>query len=411
MPSPLEVLPVKGEDPNTGAEIHRKTDVNEPLSSLVFKVMSDPFFGKLSFVRVYSGRLTNGSYVYNSTQGVRERVNRLVKVHADHREQVNEITAGNLGAIIGLKKSGTGDTLCDEKHPIILEKMEFPEPVISIAIEPKSQADKEKMAIALDKMAEEDPTFKRTVNKDTGQTILSGMGELHLEIIVDRLLREYKVEGNVGDPQVAFKETIRKNTRSQGKFIRQSGGRGQYGDVIIEIEPNKEEVFEFVNKTVGGSVPKEYIPAVKLGIQDAMQSGVLASYPVTNIRVTLLDGSFHPVDSSEMAFRIAASIALKEGLKKAEPVLLEPIMEMEIRTPEEYVGSIISDINSKRAKIEGIADKKKIKGKIITAFVPLKETFGYATDLRSISQGRANYVMQFSHYDVVPENIASKIII
>lgn len=411
MPSPLEVLPVKGEDPNTGAEIHRKTDVNEPLSSLVFKVMSDPFFGKLSFVRVYSGRLTNGSYVFNSTQGVRERVNRLVKVHADHREQVNEITAGNLGAIIGLKKSGTGDTLCDEKHPIILEKMEFPEPVISIAIEPKSQADKEKMAIALDKMAEEDPTFKRTVNKDTGQTILSGMGELHLEIIVDRLLREYKVEGNVGDPQVAFKETIRKNTRSQGKFIRQSGGRGQYGDVIIEIEPNKEEVFEFVNKTVGGSVPKEYIPAVKLGIQDAMQSGVLASYPVTNIRVTLLDGSFHPVDSSEMAFRIAASIALKEGLKKAEPVLLEPIMEMEIRTPEEYVGSIISDINSKRAKIEGIADKKKIKGKIITAFVPLKETFGYATDLRSISQGRANYVMQFSHYDVVPENIASKIII
>jgi len=410
MPSPLEVLPVKGENPNTGEEMIRKTDVNEPLSALVFKVLSDPFFGKLSFVRVYSGILKNGSYVYNSTQDVRERINRLVKIHADHKEQVDEITAGNLGAIIGLKKSGTGDTLCDEKNQIILEKMEFPEPVISIAIEPKSQVDKEKMAIALDKMAEEDPTFRRNINKDTGQTIISGMGELHLEIIIDRLLREHKVEGNIGEPQVAFKETIRKNARAQGKFIRQSGGRGQYGDVIIEIEPHKEDVFEFIDRTVGGSVPKEYVPSVKQGIQEAMLSGVLASYPVTNIKVSLVDGSFHPVDSSELAFRIAASKALKEGLKKADPVLLEPIVEMEIRAPEEYVGPIISDLNSRRAKVEGIHDKKKIKGKIIIAHVPLQEVFGYATGLRSITQGRANYVMQFAYYESVPDNIAKQVI-
>jgi elongation factor G len=410
MPSPLEVLPVKGENPNTGEEMIRKTDVNEPLSSLVFKVSSDPFFGKLNFVRVYSGILKNGSYVYNSTQDVRERINRLVKIHADHKEQVDEITAGNLGAIIGLKKSGTGDTLCDEKKPIILEKIEFPEPVISIAIEPKSQADKEKMSIALDKLTDEDPTFRRYINKDTGQTIISGMGELHLEIIIDRLLREYKIEGNIGEPQVAFKETIRKSARSQGKFIRQSGGRGQYGDVIIEIEPNKEEAFEFIDRTVGGSVPKEYIPAVKQGIQEAMLAGVLASYPVTNIKVSLVDGSFHPVDSSELAFRIAASKALKEGLKKAAPVLLEPVVEMEIRTPEEYVGSIISDLNSRRAKIEGIEDKKKINGKIILAHVPLQEVFGYATGLRSLTQGRANYVMQFAYYDIVPDNIAKQVV-
>ncbi len=411
LPSPLEVLPVKGEDPNNGKEIFRKTDIDEPLSSLIFKVMSDPFFGKLSFIRVYSGILKDGSYVYNSTQNIRERINRLVRIHADHKEQVDEISAGNLGAIIGLKKSGTGDTLCDEKYPVILEKIQFPEPVISIAIEPKSQVEKEKMAIALDKLAEEDPTFKRTVNKDTGQTIISGMGELHLEIIIDRLLREYKIEGNIGKPQVAFKETIRKSARSQGKFIRQSGGRGQYGDVIIEIEPYKDDTFEFIDRTVGGSVPKEYIPAVKMGIQEAMLSGILASYPVTNVRVSLVDGSFHSVDSSELAFRIAASKALKEGLRHADPVLLEPIVEMEIRTPEEYVGSIISDLNSRRAKIEGIQEKKNIKGKIIIAYVPLQEVFGYATNLRSISQGRANYVMQFDHYEIVPENITKKFVV
>lgn len=410
LPSPLEVLPIKGENPKTGKEIIRKTDVNEPLSALVFKVMTDPFFGRLCFIRVYSGIINEGSYVYNSTQNIKERVNRLVKIHADHKEQVKEITAGNLGAIIGLKKSSTGDTLCDEKSPIILEKIRFPEPVISIAIEPKSIADREKMAIALDKMAEEDPTFKHFVNKDTGQTIISGMGELHLEIIVDRLLREHKIGGNIGKPQVAFKETITKKAIAQGKFIRQSGGKGQYGDVVIEIEPYKEDTFEFVDRTVGGSIPKEYIPAVKQGIQEAMLSGILASYPVTNIRVYVVDGSYHPVDSSELAFRIAASKALKEALRKANPVLLEPIVEIEIRTPEEYLGSIISDLNSRRAKILGIQEKKNIKGKIILAHVPLQEVFGYATNLRSISQGRANYVMQFAYYEIVPDSILKKVL-
>ncbi len=409
LPSPLEVLPIIGEDPKTGKEVTRKTDINEPLSALVFKVSTDPFFGRLCFIRVYSGTIQEGHYVYNSTQNIKERVNRLVKIHADHKEQVREVSAGNLGAIIGLKKSGTGDTLCDEKKPIILEKIKFPEPVISIAIEPKSLADREKMAIALDKIGEEDPTFKHAFNKDTGQTIISGMGELHLEIIVDRLLREYKLDGNIGEPQVAFKETITKKATAQGRFIRQSGGRGQYGDVIIEIEPYKEGGFEFINKTVGGSIPKEYIPAVKQGIQEAMLCGVLANYPVVNIRVSVVDGSFHSVDSSELAFKIAASMALKEGLKKANPVLLEPIVEIEIRTPEEYLGSIISDLISRRAKILGIQEKKNIKGKIIMAHVPLQEVFGYATNLRSITQGRAIYVMQLAYYEIAPDNIIKKI--
>ena len=409
LPSPLEVLPIIGEDPKTGKEITRKTDVNEPLSALVFKVTTDPFFGRLCFIRVYSGTISEGHYVYNSTQNIKERINRLVKIHADHKEQVKEISAGNLGAIIGLKKSGTGDTLCDEKKPIILEKIKFPEPVISIAIEPKSLGDREKMAIALDKIGEEDPTFKHTYNKDTGQTIISGMGELHLEIIVDRLLREYKLDGNIGEPQVAFRETVTEKATARGRFIRQSGGRGQYGDVIIEVEPYKEGTFEFIDRTVGGSIPKEYMPAVKQGIQEAMLCGVLASYPVTNIRVSVIDGSFHSVDSSELAFKIAASIALKEGLKKANPVLLEPIVEIEIRTPEEYLGSIISDLNSRRAKILGIQEKSNIKGKIIIAHVPLQEVFGYATNLRSITQGRAIYVMQFAYYEIAPEDVIKKI--
>lgn len=409
LPSPLEVLPIIGEDPKTGKEITRKTDVNEPLSALVFKVTTDPFFGRLCFIRVYSGTISEGHYVYNSTQNIKERINRLVKIHADHKEQVKEISAGNLGAIIGLKKSGTGDTLCDEKKPIILEKIKFPEPVISIAIEPKSLGDREKMAIALDKIGEEDPTFKHAYNKDTGQTIISGMGELHLEIIVDRLLREYKLGGNIGEPQVAFRETVTEKATARGRFIRQSGGRGQYGDVIIEVEPYKEGTFEFIDRTVGGSIPKEYMPAVKQGIQEAMLCGVLASYPVTNIRVSVIDGSFHSVDSSELAFKIAASIALKEGLKKANPVLLEPIVEIEIRTPEEYLGSIISDLNSRRAKILGIQEKSNIKGKIIIAHVPLQEVFGYATNLRSITQGRAIYVMQFAYYEIAPEDVIKKI--
>lgn len=409
LPSPLDVPPVKGIDPLTENGISRLIEEKESLSSLVFKIMTDPYIGKLSFVRVYSGILKSGSYIYNSTKDIKERVNRLVLIHADHRKDVLEISAGNLGAIIGLKKSTTGDTLCDLEHPIILESIKFPEPVISIAIEPKGKAEQDKMALALDKLAEEDPTFRRTYNLETGQTIISGMGELHLEIIVDRLLREFKVEGNIGKPQVAYKETIEKSAQARGKFIRQSGGRGQYGDVVLEVDSYKEDNFKFINRIVGGVIPKEYIPAIKEGVKEAMLSGVLANYPVINIKVTLLDGSYHPVDSSEIAFKIAASMAFQECMKKAQPILLEPIMEVDIVTPEEYLGSLISNINARRAKIEGIETKAQVK--IITAYVPLVEMFGYATTLRSISQGRATYTMQFLCYDKVPANIAKEILI
>ena len=409
LPSPLDVPPVKGIDPLTEKGIYRLVEDKEPLSSLVFKIMTDPYIGKLSFVRVYSGTLKSGSYVYNPAKEVKERINRLVLIHADHKKDVTEIHSGNLGAIIGLKKSTTGDTLCDIKHPIILESMKFPEPVISIAIEPKSKAEQDKMALALDKLSEEDPTFIRTHNVETGQTIISGMGELHLEIIVDRLLREFKVEGNIGKPQVAYKETIERPAKARGRFIRQSGGRGQYGDVTLEVEPYKEDNFKFINRIIGGAVPKEYIPAVEGGIKEAMLSGVLANYPVTNIKVTLLDGSYHPVDSSEIAFKIAASMAFQECMKKAKPILLEPMMEVEIVTPEEYLGSLISDISSRRAKVEGIETKAKVK--IITAYVPLVEMFGYATSLRSISQGRATSTMQFLYYEKVPDNITKEMLI
>jgi len=409
LPSPLDVPPIKGIDPLTEKGISRLTEEKESLSSLVFKIMTDPYIGKLSFVRVYSGILKSSSYIYNPTKDVKERVNRLVLIHADHRKDVLEISAGNLGAIIGLKKSTTGDTLCDLKHPIILESIKFPEPVISIAIEPKGKAEQDKMALALDKLAEEDPTFRRTYNLETGQTIISGMGELHLEIIVDRLLREFKVEGNIGKPQVAYKETIEKSAQARGKFIRQSGGRGQYGDVVLEVDSYKEDNFKFINRIVGGVIPKEYIPAIKEGVKEAMLSGVLANYPVINIKVTLLDGSYHPVDSSEIAFKIAASMAFQECMKKAQPILLEPIMEVDIVTPEEYLGSLISNINARRAKIEGIETKAQVK--IITAYVPLAEMFGYATTLRSISQGRATFTMQFLCYDKVPANIAKEILI
>jgi elongation factor G len=409
LPSPLDVPPVKGIDPLTEKGIYRLVKDREPLSSLVFKIMTDPYIGKLSFVRVYSGTLKSGSYVYNPTKEVKERINRLVLIHADHKKDVTEIHSGNLGAIIGLKKSTTGDTLCDIKHPIILESMKFPEPVISIAIEPKSKAEQDKMALALDKLSEEDPTFIRTHNVETGQTIISGMGELHLEIIVDRLLREFKVEGNIGKPQVAYKETIERPAKARGRFIRQSGGRGQYGDVTLEVGPYKEDNFKFINRIIGGAVPKEYIPAVEGGIKEAMLSGVLANYPVTNIKVTLLDGSYHPVDSSEIAFKIAASMAFQECIKKAKPILLEPMMEVEIVTPEEYLGSLISDISSRRAKVEGIKTKAKVK--IITAYVPLVEMFGYATSLRSISQGRATSTMQFLYYEKVPDNITKEMLI
>ncbi len=409
LPSPLDVPPIKGIDPLTEKGISRLTEEKESLSSLVFKIMTDPYIGKLSFVRVYSGTLKSGSYIYNPTKDIKERVNRLVLIHADHRKDVLEIYAGNLGAIIGLKKSTTGDTLCDLEHPIILESIKFPEPVIFIAIEPKGKAEQDKMALALDKLAEEDPTFRRTYNLETGQTIISGMGELHLEIIVDRLLREFKVEGNIGKPQVAYKETIEKSAQARGKFIRQSGGRGQYGDVVLEVDSYKEDNFKFINRIVGGVIPKEYIPAIKEGVKEAMLSGVLANYPVINIKVTLLDGSYHPVDSSEIAFKIAASMAFQECMKKAQPILLEPIMEVDIVTPEEYLGSLISNISARRAKIEGIETKAQVK--IIAAYVPLVEMFGYATTLRSISQGRATYTMQFLCYDKVPANIAKEILI
>ncbi|HER24795.1 MAG TPA: elongation factor G [Candidatus Atribacteria bacterium] len=409
LPSPLDVPPIKGIDPRNEKGINRLAEENEPLSSLVFKIMTDPYIGKLSFVRIYSGILKSGSYVYNSTKDFKERINRLVLIHADHKKDVTEIPAGNLGAIIGLKKSTTGDTLCDVNHPIILESIKFPEPVISIAIEPKSKAEQDKMALALDKLSEEDPTFKRAHNIDTGQTIISGMGELHLEIIVDRLLREFKIEGNIGKPQVAYKETIERSAQARGKFIRQSGGRGQFGDVTLEVEPYKEDNFKFINRIVGGSIPKEYIPAVESGVKEAMLSGVLANYPVTNIKVTLLDGSYHPVDSSEIAFKIAASMAFQECMKKAKSILLEPMMEVEIVTPEEYLGNLISDISSRRAKVEGIETKAKVK--IITAYVPLVEMFGYTTSLRSISQGRATSTMQFLYYEKVPDNITKDILI
>lgn len=409
LPSPLDVPPIKGIDPLTEKGISRLTEEKESLSSLVFKIMTDPYIGKLSFVRVYSGTLKSGTYIYNPTKDIKERVNRLVLIHADHRKDVLEISAGNLGAIIGLKKSTTGDTLCDLEHPIILESIKFPEPVISIAIEPKGKAEQDKMALALDKLAEEDPTFRRTYNLETGQTIISGMGELHLEIIVDRLLREFKVEGNIGKPQVAYKETIEKSAQARGKFIRQSGGRGQYGDVVLEVDSYKEENFKFINRIIGGAIPKEYISAIKEGVKEAMLSGVLANYPVINIKVTLLDGSYHPVDSSEIAFKIAASMAFKECMKKAQPILLEPIMEVNIVTPEEYLGSLISSISARRAKIEGIETKAQVK--IITAYVPLVEMFGYATTLRSISQGRATHTMQFLRYDKVPANIVKEILI
>jgi len=409
LPSPLDVPPIKGIDPLTGKGISRLVEDKEPLSALLFKIMTDPYIGKLSFIRVYSGTLKSGSYIFNPVKDLKERINRLVLIHADHRKDVSEIQAGNLGAIIGLKRSTTGDTLCDAKHPIILESIKFPEPVISIAIESKSKAEQDKMALSLDKLSEEDPTFKRIFNNETGQTIISGMGELHLEIIVDRLLREFKVEGNIGKPQVAYKETIEKSAQARGKFVRQSGGRGQYGDVVLEIEPFKEDSFKFINRIVGGTIPKEYIPAVEEGIKEAMLSGVLANYPVTNIKITLLDGSYHPVDSSEIAFKIAASMAFQECMKKAKPILLEPIMEVEIVTPEEYLGNLVSDISARRAKVEGI--ETKAKSKIITAYVPLVEMFGYATSLRSISQGRATYTMQFLYYDKVPGNIAKEILV
>ena len=409
MPSPLDIPAIKGVNPKTDEEEERPSDDSAPFSALAFKIMTDPYVGRLSFVRVYSGQLSTGTAVLNSTKGHRERIGRILQMHANHREDIETIYSGDIAGVIGLKNSTTGDTLCDEKHPIILESMEFPEPVIRVAIEPKTKAGQEKMGIALMKLAEEDPTFKTYTDEETGQTIIAGMGELHLEIIVDRLLREYKVEANVGQPQVAYKETITKQVEQDTKYARQSGGKGQYGHVKIRVEPNESgKGYEFVNEVVGGAVPKEYIPAVDAGIQGAMLSGVLAGYPVVDVKVTLYDGSYHEVDSSEMAFKIAGSMAFKEACQKADATLLEPIMKVCVIVPEEYMGDVIGDLNSRRGQIQGF--EARAGAQQIDAFVPLSEMFGYATDLRSRTQGRGQYTMEPSHYIEIPKNIREKII-
>ena len=409
LPSPLDVDHVKGINPNTGKEEVRKTADDEPFAGLAFKIAADPFVGKLAFFRAYSGVLEAGSYVYNSTKQKKERIGRLLQMHANHREEIPEIYSGDICAIVGLKETTTGDTLCDEKNPIVLEQMEFPEPVIKVAIEPKTKAGQEKMTMALIKLAEEDPTFKTYTDNETGQTIIAGMGELHLEIIVDRLLREFKVEANVGKPQVAYRETIRKAVDAEGKYVRQSGGKGQYGHCKLRLEPLEPgQGYEFVDETVGGSIPKEYIPAIDKGIQEAAKNGFLAGYEVVDFRVVVYDGSYHEVDSSEMAFKIAGSMGFKDGMKKANPVLLEPMMKVEIVTPEDYFGDLMGNVSSRRGTITGTEDRNGAK--VIDAQIPLSEMFGYATDLRSRTQGRGQFTMQFSHYSEVPRSIAEKII-
>ncbi|RJX23963.1 MAG: elongation factor G [Dethiobacter sp.] len=409
LPSPLDVPPIKGSSPYQEGNIVRQADENEPFAALAFKIMTDPYVGKLTFFRVYSGTLSSGSYVYNSRKGVKERVGRILRMHANHREELQDVSAGDIVAAVGLKKTTTGDTLCSESDPIILENIKFPEPVIAVAIEPKTKADQEKMSLSLQKLAEEDPTFQASSDEETGQTIISGMGELHLEIIIDRLLREFKVGANVGRPQVAYKETILAGARSEGRFIRQSGGRGQYGHVVMEIGPlPRGSGFVFENKIVGGTIPKEFIPAVESGVKEALTSGVLAGYSVVDVKALLLDGSFHQVDSSELAFKIAASQAFKKCMSLAKPVLLEPIMKVEILVPEEYIGEVIGDINSRRGKVEGIEPKGG--SQVIRSFVPLSEMFGYATELRSHTQGRGTYSMEFSHYNELPANLAEKIV-
>jgi len=408
MPSPLDVEDVKGVDLD-GNETERKTSDSEPFAALAFKIATDPFVGKLCFFRVYSGKLTTGSTVLNSTKDEKERIGRILQMHSNHREDIEEVFSGDIAAAVGLKKVGTGDTLCDPDHPVILEKMEFPEPVIDIAIEPKDKAAQEKLGIALSKLAEEDPTFKTYTNQETGQTIIAGMGELHLEIIVDRLKREFKVECNVGKPSVAYKETIRNKVRVEGKFIRQSGGRGQYGHVWLEMEPLEAgKGIEFESKIVGGVVPKEYIKPVEEGIREAAESGVLAGYPVIDFKATLVDGSYHDVDSSEMAFKIAGSMAFKEGCKQGKSVILEPIMKVEITVPTEYMGDVIGDVNSRRGKVEGMEEVDGMEE--IRSFIPLSEMFGYATDLRSKTQGRGTYSMEPSHYEEVPKSILETIV-
>ena len=409
MPSPLDIPAIKGTDAETNEETERKADDNEPFSALAFKIMTDPFVGKLCFFRVYSGKITTGANILNATKGNRERFGRLLKMHANHREDIEEAYAGDICAAVGLKNTTTGDTLCDEKAPVILESMVFPEPVIRVAIEPKTKAGQEKMGIALAKLAEEDPTFRTYTDEETGQTIIAGMGELHLDIIVDRMLREFKVEANIGKPQVAYKEAVRRTVDKDMKYARQSGGKGQYGHVKIILEPNEPgKGYEFINKVVGGAIPKEYIPAVDAGIQGAMNSGVLAGFPVVDCKVTLYDGSYHEVDSSEMAFKIAGSMAFKEAMKQADPVIMEPIMKVVVIVPEEYMGDVIGDINSRRGQIQSM--EAITGGQQINSFVPLSSMFGYATDLRSKTQGRGVYSMEPSHYTEVPKSIQDGII-
>jgi len=409
MPSPLDIPAIKGTDAETNEETERKADDNEPFSALAFKIMTDPFVGKLCFFRVYSGKITTGANILNATKGNRERFGRLLKMHANHREDIEEAYAGDICAAVGLKNTTTGDTLCDEKAPVILESMVFPEPVIRVAIEPKTKAGQEKMGIALAKLAEEDPTFRTYTDEETGQTIIAGMGELHLDIIVDRMLREFKVEANIGKPQVAYKEAVRRTVDKDMKYARQSGGKGQYGHVKIILEPNEPgKGYEFINKVVGGAIPKEYIPAVDAGIQGAMNSGVLAGFPVVDCKVTLYDGSYHEVDSSEMAFKIAGSMAFKEAMKQADPVIMEPIMKVVVIVPEEYMGDVIGDINSRRGQIQSM--EAITGGQQINSFVPLSSMFGYATDLRSKTQGRGVYSMEPSHYTEVPKSIQEGII-
>ena len=408
MPAPIDVPPIQGIHPDTGEEDTRESRDDAPFSALAFKIMTDPYVGKLTFFRVYSGGLSSGSYVYNSTKSKKERIGRILQMHANHREEIDEVLAGDIAAGVGFKDTTTGDTLCDEKEPIILESMIFPDPVISVAIEPQTKADQEKMSTALGRLADEDPTFRMHTDQETGQTIISGMGELHLEIIVDRLQREFKVGCTVGNPQVAYRETIRKAVEAEGKFVRQSGGRGQYGHCWLKLEPQEPGVgFTFENKVVGGSVPREYIGPIESGVKEAMESGVIAGYPVVDVKVTVYDGSYHDVDSSEMAFKIAGSMGFKEGAKKAGPVLLEPYMKVEVTIPEEYMGDIIGDLNSRRGRIEGM---EAVSGsQVVRAFVPLSEMFGYATDMRSRTQGRGNYSMEVDHYAEVPKSIADEI--
>ena len=409
LPSPLDVPSIKGVDPNTDQEVERHSSDEEPFSALAFKVMTDPFVGRLTFFRVYSGTLQSGSYVKNSTKGKRERVGRILQMHANSRQEIPEVFSGDIAAAVGLKDTTTGDTLCDEKAEVILESMEFPDPVIEVAIEPKSKADQDKMGIALQKLAEEDPTFRAYTNQETGETVIAGMGELHLDIIVDRMRREFKVEANVGAPQVSYRETFRASTQAEGKFVRQSGGKGQYGHVWIEFTPNEEGAgFEFENAIVGGVVPREYIPAVEAGLKDAMENGVLAGYPLVDIKAKLYDGSYHDVDSSETAFKVAASMALKAAAKKAQPAILEPMMAVEITVPEEYFGDVMGHVNARRGRVEG----SEVRGnaQIVKGMIPLSEMFGYATTLRSATQGRGTFSMTFDHYEDVPKSFAEEII-